>query len=142
MRSRIAIALLFATSAFAVDEVGFKGNTLETGAISRKLQKSVTITADNQEVNVQRKSVVKINSDSAVLADRTFVLRKGKDKAQVVQLRCDVNGGNQAELVDDSNVAGAGKIKLSGNWVCSDKWDNLELQWSGNHWYETGRNDL
>lgn len=139
---KILVLLFFSFNVFAAEEIGYRGDSIRVGSVSKSVQKSVTITSDDQEVNAQRKAVVKIDSDSTIASLRSFVLRKGKEKSQVVQLRCNVSSSNKAELKDDASVPGAGQIKLSSDWICDEKWDNITLQWSGNHWYQIGRNDL
>lgn len=136
------ILLFLSTLAFGESEVGWQGNSLSVGAINLKIQKATTITSDNTTVDAADNAIVTINSNHTNQANRTFVLAPGMVTGQKVVLVCFVAGTDKAELLDDSVVPGAGNHKLQGDWACIQKWDNIELQWSGNHWIERSRSDI
>ena len=130
----LILLLLSATCFGALDEVGWQKG---------KKKKDVTITADDQVVSFKKQGELRIDSDNATAANRSFVLDVGKKRGQEVSVLC-FDATNQSEIVDDSNIPAGGKMKLTADWTCSEKFDNLKLKFSGppgDHWYEVGRSN-
>jgi len=120
---------------------GWKDNSFNVGSINLVFQKNVAISADDQLVDPIDNAVVLITSDSTVAADRSFVVGEGIAMGAKLVVMCFVTGSNKAEILDDASIPSFGNMKLQGDWACTQKWDNLEIQWTGNHWVERGRVD-
>jgi hypothetical protein len=98
--------------------------------------KSVSLTADNQVVNVGDYSYIQLSSNNATAANRTFVLDQGAGSGH--RLTLEWTGTNAGELVDDSAVDGGGNHRLAGTWTPT-QYDTISLIWNGTDWVELCR---
>lgn len=97
---------------------------------------SVSLTADDQVVTVGFNRWIRLSSNTATAADRTFVLTQGQYAGQELVLEwTDTNAG---ELADDGAVDGGGNVRLSATWTPT-QYDILRLIWNGTDWIETTR---
>jgi len=133
--------LVVSLLAIGAEEVGWKGNALNVGSLNLKVQKNVSITADDQLVDPIDNAALLITSDSTVAADRSFVVGAGNEVGALLLVMCFVTGSDKAEILDGAPIPSLGNMKLEGDWACTEKWDNLEIQWTGSHWVERGRVD-
>lgn len=125
-------------------EIGFRDGTktritpegLTTLGASANAAAAVTLTADNQVLNTTTNSYVRLQSDNATAANRTFVLTQGTFTGQ--WLTIEWVGTLAGELVDDSAQNGAGNHRLSATWTPT-QYDTLSLLFNGTDWIERGR---
>lgn len=95
-----------------------------------------SLTADDQVVTVGDNSYIRLSSDSAVAANRTFLLTVGLQSGH--KLLIEWVGTNAAQFNDDSAVTGGGNVRLASIWLPT-QYDTLSLFWNGTDWLETGR---
>jgi hypothetical protein len=96
---------------------------------------TVSLTADDQVVPTTGLGYIALSSDSAVAADRTFVLTAG-ESGQVLILEW--VGANAGELVDDSANSDTGNVRLSATWTPTAN-DTILLIFNGTDWVEICR---
>lgn len=137
------LILLFSLNLFAAEKVGMIGNSLIASSVVLKIQKNVTLTADDQTVTVEDFGAIGIDSDDATAANRTFVLSApaaSTGLGHVVTLFDVTNATNSLELIHKSAVPGAGEHRMGvgGDWRPTQKFSNITFQWSGSHWIERG----
>ena len=99
---------------------------------------SVTLTADNQTVSTTNRSHIRISSDNATAANRTFVLTPIGATLSGQILVIEWVGTNAGEIADDSANTGGGNNRLSAIWTPT-QYDTLNLQFNGTDWVEKGR---
>ncbi len=110
-----------------------------TGTIINKslntVPKTVDVIADDQSVTTNDASYIKLTSDSATAADRTFVLADGNSEGQLLTLQW-----NEAVGTGAGELADSGNVNLSAAWA-PDLQDTLSLRWdlAGSIWVETAR---
>ncbi len=109
---------------------------LDVNGALRLRPTTVALTADNQVVTVGDRSYIRLSSDNATAANRTFVLAQGAGAGHGLTLEW--TGTNAGELVDDSAVSGGGNHRLSATWTPT-QYDTLQLIWNGTDWIETSR---
>ena len=132
----VLLTLFVCLPAFA-GKIGYKGSSLEVDTVGR-VAKVVSVTSDNQNINVRKIGNVGLNSDDAAATNRTITLSKGEVRGQ--SLRLVLVSANPIELLDNTNITDAGSVKLSADWL-PGRWDVLSLLWTGNHWIEQSRSD-
>jgi hypothetical protein len=92
---------------------------------------TTNLTSDNQAVTIGAKSYLKISSNDATPANRTFTLSNGVRTGQILIIQC---------------VAGAAQLQDLGNVEINAVMDfgvedTLSLIWDGGDWVETGRSN-
>lgn len=114
---------------------GIKSNnpltTLQiNGAISTS---SITanLTADNQLITVGDISVIKLNSNNATAANRTFTLSSGLVDGHILTIY-QVAGAAQLNDTGNVNIAGVFNLGLD---------DSIQLIWTGTKWIQTARSN-
>ncbi|MBI2271343.1 MAG: hypothetical protein HYU69_13450 [Bacteroidetes bacterium] len=106
------------------------------GALALRASSTVNLTADNQVVTIGDRSYLRLSSDDATGANRSIVLTQGLQAGQL--LTVEFTGTNQAELLDDGALSGAGNQRLSANLTLT-QYDTVKLIWNGTDWVETAR---
>lgn len=92
---------------------------------------TVNLTADNQVITVGNFSNIKLNSNNATSANRTFTLSNGLVDGQMLMIY-PVAGA--AQLLD------AGNVNIAGNFNFGVE-DVLHLVWIGNKWLQVSRSN-
>lgn len=94
-----------------------------------------TLTADNTVLTLGNRSYIWLDSDSAVAADRTFILQQGLIAGQIVILEW--LGTNAGEL--STSVDGGGNVRLAGGAWLPTQYDTIMLIWNNTDWTEICR---
>lgn len=92
---------------------------------------TVNLTADNQVITVGNFSNIKLNSNNATSANRTFTLSNGLVEGQMLVIYPVVGA---AQLLD------AGNVNIAGNFNFGVE-DVLHLVWIGNKWLQVSRSN-
>lgn len=122
----------------APDNIGTVTNlavAIPAGVAFRQPSVNVSLTADNQTVNIYAAATVFLSSDNGTAGNRTFVLTTAIDGAVI---RIVWSGTNAGEIVDDASNFGTGNARLSATWTPT-QYDTLTLVGVGNDWYEVAR---
>jgi hypothetical protein len=130
--------LIFLCSISFAKEVGWVDGSWVADSVVSTGIKSVAITSDNQQVDVNGYAIINLDSDSSVSANRSVVVLPGKIVGQRIRITCRPVGGN-SQIDDNTAIPGAGSIKLVNNWVCNQDGNSLNLFWNGTDWEEDGR---
>jgi hypothetical protein len=92
---------------------------------------TVNLTADNQVITVGNFSNIKLNSNNATSANRTFTLSNGLVDGQMLMI---YPAAGAAQLLD------AGNVNIAGNFNFGVE-DVLHLVWIGNKWLQVSRSN-
>lgn len=93
----------------------------------------IALTADNQAIELGQTSYVRLTSNDATAANRTFTLNIASAEAgQFLVLEWN-DATNAGELLN------AGNAKLSADWRPTARYQNLSLRFDGAFWIETSR---
>jgi polygalacturonase len=97
----------------------------------------VALTADNQAVTVGLFRQIRLTSNDATAANRTFTLSPGQYPGQKLTLIFDDT--DACQLADNgATVPAGGAVRLSANWEPTED-DSLSLEWDGDEWIELCR---
>lgn len=99
---------------------------------------TVSLTADNQTVNLTNKSYIQLSSTSATATQRTFVLTPTVAAMSGQTVTLEWTGTNAGEIADDSANTGGGNTRLSAIWTPT-QYDTLTLRFNGTDWVEMNR---
>ena len=143
--------LIFATGGFGTDTTIGAGNVgIADSSPSTRLEVSggftitpaatVNLTADNQLVTVGNNSFIRVSSNNATPANRTFCLSAGAATGQHLIIE-QIGSGFQAELEDSATPACAGDSpqSLTAAMTFNSLDDTISLIWNGTSWLELGR---
>lgn len=97
------------------------------------IPQTVTITTDNQVLNVTTKNYVILSSDNANANNRTVILSRGSVFGQ--QLIIEFIGANTCQFTDDSTLSGGGNLRIAGGFNMTS-FDILGLIWNGVDWVQ------
>jgi hypothetical protein len=114
------------------------GDTSLTAIVTDpNLSLTVALTADNQAVASAFYNFIKLTSDNATAANRTFTLNPGQYTGQRLTLIFDDT--DACQLLDDAATSPAGgTMRLNGNWEPTED-DTISLIWDDNEWMELSR---
>ncbi len=90
---------------------------------------TVNLTADNQVINIGDFSNIKLNSNNATSANRTFTISNGLVDGQIIFI---YTIAGSAQLMDSGNVNIAGTFNFGVD-------DLIQLVWIGNKWIQISR---
>ena len=93
-------------------------------------KKAISLTADNQNVDVSDTAFLSLSSNDGTATNRTFLLNQGTDGQQLI---IEWTGTNQGEIIDDSANSDAGNVRLSATWPPT-QYDTLQLINNGTNW--------
>lgn len=96
---------------------------------------TVSLTVDDQEVDITGISYLALSSDDVTAANRDFVLNQGAS-GQVLVIEW--TGTNAAQFVDGVANSDAGNVRLSATWTPT-QYDTLVLISNGTDWLEVAR---
>lgn len=114
----------------------FHDGYLEQGAPLGMIYKDVMLSADNQIVDASGYSLVRLQSDNATAANRTFTVKAGDLVGQVLRLEF-MHATNACELAASGNA----KLAYSTAWT-PVQYDSIDLVWDGSFWVERTRNTV
>lgn len=116
----------------------FRNAALQPGAPLGSIYSNATLTANNQFVQNQGMSLVRISSDSTTASNRTFTIQSGANPTMAP-------GGNNTLVLTFTSGSGtsallvnSGNMRLSGDWAPSQG-QSLVLMWDGFYWNELSR---
>lgn len=113
----------------------FKSGYLSQGApLGPAAQLAATLTADNQFVVVQGKTLLQLYSNSTTASQRTFTIQDGDFQGHTLHLVFESGSSNTCEL------ANTGNVKLVAAWTPL-QYQSLTLYWDGFFWIEQGRSN-
>jgi len=108
----------------------FRNANIQPGQPLGALSQTVTLLADNTPVLLNSMTqMLRLGSDNATAANRTFTLTNGYIDGQLLFLHFVTGGSTSAELADTGNV------KLSAAWTpvidgtLTLQWDDLDSVW-------------
>lgn len=110
----------------------FRGNMPQGSVLGPAVSTSVTLTADNQFVNVQGFPLLLLYSDSTTATQRTFTLSPGNYQGHRLNVIFESGSSNTCQLINTGNV------KLAADWT-PVQYQALELYFDGTYWVEIGR---
>lgn len=92
---------------------------------------TISLTADNQPITVGNFSNIKLNSNGATAASRTFTLSNGLVDGQILIIY---------PIAGAAQLADGGNINIAGNFNFGVE-DVLQLVWIGNKWLQVSRSN-
>lgn len=113
----------------------FRSNNLTVGSGLGENPLNVSLSADDTQIFVTRNNpVIRLTSNNATAANRTFTLTSGPTDGYVLKITLVGGVGFAAELLNTGNVT------LAGNWTAAVG-DYLTLQWNQltGKWQEVSR---
>lgn len=110
----------------------FRGQMAQGSVLGPAVVTSVTLTADNQFVNVQGFPLLLLYSNNTTAANRTFTLSPGNYQGHRLNIIFESGSSNTCQL------ANSGNVKLAAVWE-PVQYQAIELYYDGTYWVEIGR---
>ncbi|MBK8547731.1 MAG: hypothetical protein IPL63_10215 [Saprospiraceae bacterium] len=92
---------------------------------------SVSVTSNDQIVNVGSGSYLKLSSNSTTATDRTIILSDGLTAGQILMIESTSTGANVFEILD-----GAGSNTNTTGTITMTSGDMIQLLWNGSDWLQ------
>ncbi|MBK6365474.1 MAG: hypothetical protein IPF52_19140 [Saprospiraceae bacterium] len=92
---------------------------------------SVSVTSNDQIVNVGNGSYLKLSSNSTTATDRTIILSDGLTAGQILMIESTSTGANVFEILD-----GAGSNTNTTGTITMTSGDMIQLLWNGSDWLQ------
>ncbi len=119
-----------------VGNFGIKSNnpltTLQINGATSSSSITVNLTADNQIITVGDISVIKLNSNNATAANRTFTLSNGLVEGHKLIIYVILGA---AQLLDNTS-----NVNIAGNFNFGLE-DSIQLIWTGTKWIQIARSN-